>query len=219
MHVPTFDSNGLFTGSRSNLTPEQRDEVIELAEAGVGRNEIARRTGIRQETVSKLTAAAGIGFADRAKTAVAVRARVIQAQLRQLDQIEVGADLTDQAQVILQAVGAAGDGINLNAYAIAARAYRDVTTAKEALLRPFIAIWATDPGTLEGAVDFLDQMDAGIGEAVASGVPGQYGMVRIVSSYAESQAALTPPTQELSPLVSDTSPVSETSEADHDHRE
>src|SRR5215204_1236888 len=112
--VPTFDSDGLFTGSRSKLTQEQRDEIIELVDAGVGRNEISRRLGINPRTVSHITAAAGRGFADRAKTAVAVRARVIQAQLRQADQIDDASDLVDQAKVILQAVRAAGDGINLN---------------------------------------------------------------------------------------------------------
>ena len=87
-----------------------------------------------------------------------------------------------------------------------------MATAKESLLRPFIAIWATDPDSLEGAFDFMDQVWAGVEAAAASGVPGQYGVVRIVSSYEESQAALTPQTQELSPLVSNLSPVMETSD-------
>jgi IS30 family transposase len=88
--TPTFDGDGLFTGSRSNLTQAQRDKIIELVDDGVGRNEISRRLGIHHTTVSQITAAAGRGFADRAKTAVAVRARVIQSQIRQAEQIEAG---------------------------------------------------------------------------------------------------------------------------------
>jgi transposase-like protein len=179
--VPTFDPDGLFTGSRSKLTDAERAEVVELAEAGYGRNEIARRTGIRQAAVSRITAAAGLGFGDRAKTAEAVRARVVQAQLRQLDQIDKQADLTDQAQVILAAVGAAtSNGLDLNAYALAARAMRDVSTAKESLLRPLMAMWATDPAAIEEAFGAVDSFLAGLDAAAEGGFePGQYGGVTI----------------------------------------
>ena len=102
--------------------------------------------------MSRTTAQAGLGFGGPGRTAKAVRARVVQAQLRQLDMIDRQADLMDQAQVIHGAVGAAPDGLNLNAYALSARALRDVSTAQESLLRPLMAMWATDPAGIEEAL-------------------------------------------------------------------
>lgn len=56
-------------------------EVIDLARAGHGRNEVARRTGVPPTTVSRICAEAGVSF-DRTATAQATEARVIDAKAK-----------------------------------------------------------------------------------------------------------------------------------------
>src|SRR5688500_540454 len=98
---PIISEEGGYAGSRSTITDEQRPEIVELAEAGVGRNEIARRTGIRPATVSLIVAGAGLGFAERARTAGAVQARVAQLQMLRIDQGERLHLTLDQLNAVL----------------------------------------------------------------------------------------------------------------------
>ncbi|WP_206315713.1 helix-turn-helix domain-containing protein [Streptomyces sp. C1-2] len=62
-------------------TPDPRAQVLNLARAGHGRNEVARRTGIPPTTVTRIAAEAGVTF-DRSATAVATQARVVDAKAR-----------------------------------------------------------------------------------------------------------------------------------------
>lgn len=86
---PTVIMNGTeFGGSVSTITDEQRAEIVALAEAGVGRNEIARRTGLSGYTISTTCAAAGLGFAGAARTGAATQARIVKLRERRVDAAE-----------------------------------------------------------------------------------------------------------------------------------
>jgi hypothetical protein len=66
------------TGS---IDPSKRDHIVELAMAGMGRNEIAREVGVSGGTVSKVCDKAGILF-DRRATELATRAQAVDAKKR-----------------------------------------------------------------------------------------------------------------------------------------
>ncbi|MGV9281636.1 hypothetical protein [Streptomyces sp. NPDC003730] len=89
-------------------TPDPRTQVLDLARAGHGRNEVARRTGIPPTTVTRIAAEAGVTF-DRTATAQATEARVIDAKARR---VLVGGQLLediDQARAQLHAATDAKD--------------------------------------------------------------------------------------------------------------
>jgi hypothetical protein len=56
--------------------------VVVLAQQGIGRNEISRRTGISTASVSRIAAAHGIEF-DGTQTEVALKARIAELKARQ----------------------------------------------------------------------------------------------------------------------------------------
>ena len=62
-------------------TPDPRTQVVDLARAGHGRNEVARRTGIPPTTVTRIASEAGVSF-DRTATATATQARVVDSKAR-----------------------------------------------------------------------------------------------------------------------------------------
>ncbi|MFG2311171.1 hypothetical protein ACGFS9_21250 [Streptomyces sp. NPDC048566] len=64
-------------------TPDPRTQVVDLARAGHGRNEVARLTGIPPTTVTRIAAEAGVTF-DRTATAQATEARVIDAKAKRV---------------------------------------------------------------------------------------------------------------------------------------
>ncbi|MEU9557991.1 helix-turn-helix domain-containing protein [Streptomyces fumanus] len=74
MPPPKFSKGGL-------VQPEERAEIIRLARAGTGRNEIARRTKRSLRTVSRICEHEGITF-DRTATAVATEAKKVDAKAR-----------------------------------------------------------------------------------------------------------------------------------------
>jgi hypothetical protein len=49
--TPIVSEGGGYNGSRSTIPEKTRQEVLVLAEAGLGRNEIARCTGLGQATL------------------------------------------------------------------------------------------------------------------------------------------------------------------------
>ncbi|MFI6895270.1 hypothetical protein ACIBM4_14250 [Streptomyces sp. NPDC050256] len=66
------------------IPDDKREEVLGLARSGLSRNEVSRRTGVSTASVSRIAAAAGVTF-DRATTAVAVEARVIDLKAARLN--------------------------------------------------------------------------------------------------------------------------------------
>lgn len=63
------------------ITDAERDRVAELHAQGLSRNAIARQLGRSQSTVSKLARELGLTF-DRARTAEATQAKVVDAKAR-----------------------------------------------------------------------------------------------------------------------------------------
>lgn len=63
------------------VTEHQRQQVRDLHAQGLPRNEIARRVGISNDSVSKICRAAGLGF-DRAGTEAATKAKQIDHKAR-----------------------------------------------------------------------------------------------------------------------------------------
>lgn len=75
------------------LTDHDRDQVKQLHADGCNRNEIARRIGRAQSTVSKIARELDLDF-DRTRTAEATKAKVADAKLRRA---QLASDLLDDA--------------------------------------------------------------------------------------------------------------------------
>lgn len=69
------------------ITPEKRAQIVDLAVAGMGRNEIARELGVAAATVSSVCERAGVAF-DRRSTEQATRARVLDAKAKRAEMLE-----------------------------------------------------------------------------------------------------------------------------------
>lgn len=68
----------------ATLDPAKREEILRLARAGTGRNDIARTVGVSGETVSRICKAAGVTF-DRSAVQAATEARVADARARRAE--------------------------------------------------------------------------------------------------------------------------------------
>lgn len=82
-------------GRARKLTPAKRRQIVELAEQGVGRNEIARRLNIRPADVTAVVNDAGLSF-NRSATEKAVRAHKIDLAARRASQLERIYDVVDK---------------------------------------------------------------------------------------------------------------------------
>lgn len=82
------------SGRARKLTPAKRRQIVELAERGVGRNEIARRLNIRPADVTAVVNDAGLSF-NRSATEKAVRAHRIDLAARRASQLERLYDVVD----------------------------------------------------------------------------------------------------------------------------
>jgi len=71
----------------SATTPETRALIVELAQSGMGRNEIARTLEVAAGTVSKVCERAGVAF-DRRGTEHATRAKVLDARAKRAAMLE-----------------------------------------------------------------------------------------------------------------------------------
>lgn len=69
---------------KPTISNAKRKRIIELAEAGTGRNDIVREVGVAAGTVSKIVAAAGLNF-DRSKTRDATEARKVDLAARRAE--------------------------------------------------------------------------------------------------------------------------------------
>ncbi|MEV6531022.1 hypothetical protein AB0M86_15700 [Streptomyces sp. NPDC051639] len=117
--------------------------VVVLAQQGIGRNEISRRTGIPAVSVSRIAKANGITF-DPAQTEVALKARI--AQLKQA-QAGIALGLHEDiavARMLLRTARTHRD------YAFASKAIGDLTQAAQRMT-PEI----TEQESVEEVKDFL----------------------------------------------------------------
>ncbi|WP_417216413.1 helix-turn-helix domain-containing protein [Arthrobacter sp.] len=95
------------------LTPEQRDQIVELAQQGHSRNHIARTVGCSGTTVRKYATAAGYTF-DREATAAATQAKQIDQRARRT---EINATILDRIQNAMSGMGKADDPRAFQAFA------------------------------------------------------------------------------------------------------
>src|SRR5215212_392463 len=149
-----------FGGSRSTLTDEVRQQAVAMVESGLSRSEVARRIGVSQATVSRIAAAAGLGFAGSSKTQAAVQARVLQLRERRVDAAEQ-LHVTLEQSMALTALTMIQTPTDSRGIADRARAVRDLAAAYESLAK-IDARTLEDFGT-EAAKEWLDAAMGGIG--------------------------------------------------------
>ncbi|MFJ9817916.1 hypothetical protein ACIRU3_22170 [Streptomyces sp. NPDC101151] len=137
--------------------------VVVLAQQGVGRNEISRRTGISTASVSRIAAAHGIEF-DGSQTEVALKARIAELKARQAG-IALGLveDITS-ARGLLRMATTHRD------FAFAAKAIGDLTQAAQRMT-PEIS----EQEEIEEAKDFLIDLRDTMRQVV-DGFEAQHGV-------------------------------------------
>lgn len=69
------------------IDPGKRDRIVELAQSGMGRNQIARELGVAAATVSNVCDKAGVLF-DRKGTEQATRAKVLDAKKKRAELLD-----------------------------------------------------------------------------------------------------------------------------------
>jgi predicted transcriptional regulator len=86
------------------ITEQKRQEIRDLHGQGLSRNEIARRAGVSNESVSKICAAAGLTF-DRTATETATKAKQVDTKkvraLLAADSITTARKALDRINVML----------------------------------------------------------------------------------------------------------------------
>ena len=164
--IPIIIPGQGYGGSRSAIPPEVRASIIrEISEGQVSRAEIARRYGVGTATVSRIAAAAGLGYSD-ARTAKATLARMRLLQARRLDQTEHLGYGLDQAMVLL-AYRMMTRPDDARGIADAARAVRDLAAAT----RDLVSIDAPSLLAAAGIEEAREQLDM-IGQGLEH--PEQY---------------------------------------------
>ena len=156
-----------FGGSRSTLTDAQRQEAVAMVEAGLERAEVARRIGVSPSTVSRIAAAAGLGFAGSSKTQAAVQARVLQLRERRVDAAE-HLHVTLEQSLALAALTMLQTPTDSRGIADRARAVRDLAAAYESLAK--IDARTLDDFATEAAKEWLD---AALGSIGIREIPGE----------------------------------------------
>ncbi|MFH9759737.1 hypothetical protein ACH4MJ_29990 [Streptomyces anulatus] len=131
---------------------EMATAIQVLAEQGIGRNEIARRTGISNTTVTEIAQAIGVTF-DRSKTEQALKARLTDLKLAQMGVAEgLTEDLT-HARFMLRTSKDRRD------LAFAAKTISDLARSAQALTPEM-----SDANTVEDAKDFLTDLHQELGK-------------------------------------------------------
>jgi len=134
------------------LTPEQREQIVDLAKLGRGRNEIARTVGCSPTTVTKVAKAHKVTF-DGSITATATSARAADAKARRTALgLDMLGDLED-ARLRLEHAGTARD-FQLTAQGI------------DALSRAYTNLLKLDPG--DGGLSEARGLMAGFFAAVST---------------------------------------------------
>ncbi|MET9847523.1 hypothetical protein [Streptomyces ossamyceticus] len=168
--MPKFDDeapesigNEVTRPAGDNLVQPRAEMVVVLAQQGMGRNEISRRTGIPWASVTRIAKANGITF-DTSQTEVALRARI--AQLKQA-QAGIALGLHEDiavARMLLRTARTHRD------YAFASKAIGDLTQAAQRMT-PEIS----EKESIEEVKDFLTDLRDGM-RAVRDGFEAQYGV-------------------------------------------
>jgi hypothetical protein len=114
------------------LTPEQREQIVDLAKLGRGRNEIARTVGCSPTTVTKVAKANKVNF-DGSITATATSARAADAKARRT---ALGLDMLGDLE---------GARLRLE-YAGTARDFQLTAQGIDALSRAYANLLKLDPG-------------------------------------------------------------------------
>lgn len=131
---------------------EMGTAILVLAEQGFGRNEIARRTGIPNTTVTEIARAIGVKF-DRAQTKQALKARLTDLKLAQMGIAEgLSEDLT-HARIMLRTA------TNRRDMAFAAKTISDLARAASSLT-PALTEADSLEETKDWLVDFHSQLSA-----------------------------------------------------------
>ncbi|MEU3199454.1 hypothetical protein [Streptomyces sp. NPDC006996] len=137
--------------------------VVVLAQQGIGRNEISRRTGISTASVSRIAAAHGIEF-DGSLTEVALKARIAQ-----LKQAQAGIAL-GLVEDITSARGLLRMATTHRDFAFAAKAIGDLTQAAQRMTPE-----VSEKEEIEETKDFLLDLRKQLG-VVRDGFEAQYGV-------------------------------------------
>lgn len=125
--------------------------VVVLAQQGIGRNEISRRTGISTASVSRIAAAHGIEF-DGSQTEVALKARIAQ-----LKQAQAGIAL-GLVEDITSARGLLRMATTHRDFAFAAKAIGDLTQAAQRMTPE-----VSEQDEIDETKQFLLDLRAGLG--------------------------------------------------------
>jgi hypothetical protein len=157
------------------ISDDQRAEVIRLFDEGLSRNEIARRTGVSQGSVTSICAAADRRF-DRAATKDAQAARVVDLAAARID---LAVRLKDAANAMLDmidqpftvyAFGGRDNTFNsaeLDSAPVDAR--RTIVTSAAIVFDKLTKIVESTPEGLGAADSLLDQVVAGLQRFDADG--------------------------------------------------
>lgn len=163
--------------TRGPLTTAEREQILDLAAAGRGRNEIAEEVGRSPGTVTKVCKAAGLDFS-RAATQVATEARKVdlaamRSRLEQESWVQYGLVLArlEQPARLIQFSGTLGqwsekdvDTIPAKDLADLARAAKDLASAGKLL---------ADANREQKVDDALDGLDAWLATEIdGTGRPG-----------------------------------------------
>lgn len=161
-----------FRGAGNSFPLEVRKQVVELCKQGCTRNEISRRTGIGNTTVTKIAARAGLTF-DRTKTARGVeahsidmaarRAKIIE---RQYGRIEKILDRLEEAdtegfRTILKGIGGAEEVRTLTFVPTV-----DERNMADATYRGVTAVAALEKVGHDAGTDVAKSFLAGLGQAL-----------------------------------------------------
>lgn len=140
------------------LSDAQRQQIVDMAEAGSGRNEIAREVGVSPSTVSAVAKAVGLSF-DRTQTEKATKAHVADAKARRATLgLEMLGDLEEARLRLAEATGA--------------RDFQLTAQGMDALTRAYANMVKLDPGDggMEEARGLLGTIIGAI-QATAEGLP------------------------------------------------
>ncbi|WP_200308846.1 hypothetical protein [Streptomyces adelaidensis] len=166
--MPKFDEpesigNEVASPAGGGPVHPRAEMVVVLAQQGMGRNEISRRTGIPAVSVSRIAKANGLSF-DASQTEVALKARI--AELKKA-QAGIALGLHEDiavARMLLRTARTHRD------YAFASKAIGDLTQAAQRMT-PEISERESAEEVKDALMDLRDQM-----RAVRDGFEAQHGV-------------------------------------------
>lgn len=162
--------------TRGPLTDDERNLIIELAEQGLGRNEIAAEVGRSAGTVTKVVKAAGLAF-DREQTRVATEARrldlaAVRTLLEQESWVQFGSVLKrlEQPATLIQFAPTLGEWVEHQVPTAPAKDLADLARAAKDLAQA--AKYLADANREEQSDNSMDGLDSWLAAEVdGSDVP------------------------------------------------